>query len=66
MSYDKRHGSPYDRGSCDKWYQRPPTPHYFIGESFSSEMVEADAMTEDEKKAYFAGYDSHDDHKEFD
>jgi hypothetical protein len=53
--YDKRHGGPYDRGSADAYYHRPPNPHYYVGNSYSSERVED--LTEEELEAYKKGYD---------
>lgn len=57
MTYDKRHGGPYDRGSADAYYGRQMQPHYYKGMTYSSELVEEKDMTDDELKAYFAGYD---------
>ena len=57
MSYDQRHGGPYDRGGADAWYRRGCTPHYYKGDTYSSERVEEENMTEEEIKAYLAGYD---------
>ena len=56
MSYDKRHGGPYDRGGADYWYHRPSCPHYFKGASYQSEMFGTDQMTEEQIAAYRAGY----------
>jgi hypothetical protein len=41
MTYDNRHGGPYDRGGADFWYGRP---------------IELADMTPDEITAYSAGY----------
>ena len=27
--YDTKHGSPYDRGSADRYYGRGSEPHYY-------------------------------------
>jgi hypothetical protein len=56
MTYDMRHGSPYDRGSADAWYGRPAEPHYYKGPSYQSERVAEPDMTQGEIKAYHAGY----------
>ena len=55
MSYDKRHGGPFDRGSADSNYRRPFTPHYYLGATGSSERIE---ILEDmeEYEAYAAGF----------
>lgn len=57
ISYDKRHGGPYDRGSADCYYNRPLLPHYFKGDTYFSEKVNVDDMTPEEIEAYTAGYD---------
>ena len=56
MEYDERHGGPYDRGSADAWYGRAYNPHYFVGATHTSEIVELKDMTPDEIVAYTAGY----------
>ena len=35
MEINRRHGGPYDRGSADSYYRRPPRPHYFVGANLS-------------------------------
>jgi hypothetical protein len=55
--YDARHGGPYDRGRADAWYLRECVPHYYKGGTHTSELVEKADMTEDEIKAYTAGFD---------
>jgi hypothetical protein len=40
----------------DSWYSRPVRPHYYRGDTYSSEEVKQEAMTEDEVKEYKAGY----------
>ncbi len=54
--YDTRHGGPYDRGSADSYYRRGYHPHYFKGDTYSSEMVTLAEMTAEEITAYTAGY----------
>jgi hypothetical protein len=60
MSYDQRHGGPYDRGAADKYYSRGYNPHYFVGEAFISEMVTLGEMTAEEITAYTVGYNEGD------
>jgi len=55
--HDTRHGGPFDRGSADYWYHRPPQPHYYVAGTYMSEKVTAENMTADEITAYHAGYD---------
>lgn len=56
MSYDKRHGGAWDRGSADSYYGRPVDPHYFKGGTYNSEKVVAKDMLTEEIEAYYAGY----------
>ena len=56
-NYDERHGGPFDRGTCDSWYSRGYNPHYFLGDSYNSEMVEMEKMTTQEIDEYTAGYE---------
>jgi len=57
MLYDDRHGGPFDRGSADSWYGRPRDPHYFVGDTYNSDLVGIRQMTNAEIDAYHAGYD---------
>ncbi len=54
--YDQRHGGPFDRGAADSYYNRGYHPHYFQGDTYSSEMVTLGEMTAEEITAYTAGY----------
>ena len=56
VKYDDRHGGPFDRGTCDSYYQRGENPHYYVGATHSSLCIEESDMTDDEIKAYRAGY----------
>jgi hypothetical protein len=56
VKYDNRHGGPFDRGSADSWYDRPVNPHYYVGGTGTSELVEMMAMSKEETSAYLAGY----------
>ena len=53
--YDSRHGGAFDRGSADSYYHRPRKPHYYVGGTATSELVEV--LTAEEVEAYNAGYD---------
>lgn len=55
--YSQRHGGPFERGSADSYYSRGRYPHYFKGNTYSSEMVSEAEMTAEEIEAYNAGYD---------
>lgn len=54
--YDRRHGGPYDRGSADAYYGRSYNPHYYTGDTYSTDRVERENMTESEIEAYCLGY----------
>lgn len=62
MSYDKRHGGAWDRGSADSYYGRSAIPHYFKGNTYTSEKVEAKDMLIGEIEAYYAGYEWNEKH----
>jgi hypothetical protein len=54
--YDQRHGGPFDRGAADSYYNRGYHPHYFVGDTYTSEMRNLGEMTAEEITAYTAGY----------
>jgi len=54
---NKRHGSPYDRGQADAYYNRRDYhPHYYEGDSFKTYKYETDEMSEDQLSDYLAGW----------
>ena len=57
MAHSTRHGGAYDRGSADSYYRRGAKPHYYKGDTYSSEIVTEEQMTAEEIAAYYAGYD---------
>ena len=63
--YDRRHGGAYDRGSADAYYRRPYDPHYYVGDTGSSERVEMADMTAEEIVAYSVGYREQEESGEF-
>lgn len=58
MNYDTRHGGPFDRGGADYYYGRPFDPHYYVGDTYSSERVELANMTAQQIVEYTAGYNA--------
>ena len=55
MSYDTRHGGPFDRGRADSYYERPPEPHFYVGATgMSSRYISRPGTPE--HAAYMAGY----------
>jgi len=55
-TFDNRHGGPFDRGNADYYYSRGVNPHYYVGATKASALVEESAMTPEEIEAYMAGY----------
>ena len=53
---DKRHGGPFDRGGADYYYGRGKNPHFYVGDTYSSERIEMVDMDLEEIDAYLAGY----------
>jgi len=54
VRYDRRHGGPFDRGSADSYYGRQFRPHYYVGNTGTSDEITD--LNEEELKAYTAGY----------
>jgi hypothetical protein len=64
ITHDRRPGSPYDRGSADRYYDRVAIPHYYR-DGTPLTRVEAKDMTPDELADYHAGYDQESDRKQW-
>lgn len=60
-----RHGSPEDRGSADAYYGRGYNPHYYVGDTLTSQRVGLQDMTPAEIVEYTRGYENEDDRKEW-
>jgi len=56
MSYDQRHGGPYDRGIADSYYGREINPHFFVGATHMSEKIVPEPGTQAYRE-YMAGYE---------
>ncbi len=56
MRLDRDHGSPYDRGSADSYYQRSFRPHYFVGDTYNSDEIQQSEMTFEECEEYIRGW----------
>jgi hypothetical protein len=52
-TYDRSHGSPFDRGSSDYYYWRSPNPHKWLDSMGANRVELTDA---EEIAAYAAGY----------
>lgn len=49
-----QHGSLFDRGSADSYYQRPRDPHYYpLGTGHGERITD---LTPEQVKAYLDGY----------
>lgn len=60
MRLDREHGSPYDRGRADSYYQRQFRPHYYVGNTWFSDEVQQSEMTLEEIEEYILGWrDNH-------
>ena len=60
-----RHGSPYDRGSADRYYGRPFNPHFYAGDSYTSDKFDRHSMTDEEIEEYRLGWEEEDDRKDW-
>jgi hypothetical protein len=56
MRTDRGHGSPYDRGSADSYYQRSFRPHYFVRDTYNSDEIQQSEMTLEEVQEYTRGW----------
>ena len=56
ITYDARHGGPFDRGSADSYYGRPEEPHFYVGDTAMSPMISELQMSDAEIADYMAGY----------
>jgi hypothetical protein len=56
VAYDKSHGSPFDRGSADSYYNRPIDPHWYPQGTYNADRVDEANMSDDQVAAYMAGF----------
>lgn len=54
---NETHGSPFDRGSADSWYNRPRKPHFYPHGTYNGNAVTEFEMSPEEIDAYHRGYD---------
>ena len=52
----REHGSPFDRGGADFWYNRPQRPHYWPDGTGFGDRVTEDKMTKEQVKEYLTGF----------
>tara|TARA_Y100000033_G_scaffold39179_1_gene38629 strand:+ start:377 stop:706 length:330 start_codon:yes stop_codon:yes gene_type:complete len=55
-SRDMRHGGPFDRGMADSYYRSGRDPHFYVGNTGTSDRVDEAQMSEEEIDAYHAGF----------
>jgi len=59
------HGGPFDRGSADSYYRRPPEPHKWPDGTLKGKQVTEEFLTDEERKAYWAGYNENEESGDF-
>lgn len=66
MSFElPEHGSPQDRGSADRYYMRPFSPHYWPEGTGAGTRITEDQMTVEEIALYKKGFDEETDRKDW-
>ena len=55
--YPSWHGSPFDRGTADSWYDRPQSPHYWPDGTMHGDKIVPPKMKPSEVESYLAGYE---------
>ena len=55
--YDRDYGSPYDRGSADRYYGRSFKPHFYMGGTYISPRMGFEDMTGVQVREYRQGYE---------
>jgi len=63
--HDRRHGSPFDRGSADSYYQRGRSPHHYPNGTGREPRISISSMSPDEIEAYHAGFDENEKNRNF-
>jgi hypothetical protein len=58
VKYSRRHGGPFDRGGADFYYGRGKNPHFYVGDTGTSERIDMVDMDMEEIDAYLAGYEA--------
>ena len=56
-NFDQTHGSPFDRGSADSYYNRGIDPHWWPEGTYNGRRREMEEMSAEEVQAYLAGYE---------
>jgi len=65
MSIQRNHGSPYDRGSADSYYQRGFGPHWYPEGTGNGERIQEEDMSPDQIAEYTIGFEENEQAKNF-
>tara|TARA_Y100001937_G_scaffold14376_2_gene19245 strand:- start:545 stop:739 length:195 start_codon:yes stop_codon:yes gene_type:complete len=60
-----KHGSPYDRGSADRFYNRNYEPHYWPNGTGRGYKVPREMMTADQIAEYLQGWREENERKDW-
>ena len=60
-----KHGSPQDRGSADKYYDRPYDPHWYPAETYKGDRIGAKDMTPAQIEEYRYGWENEENKKDW-
>ena len=55
--YEQHHGSPFDRGAADSYYNRARDPHWYPEGTYNGRRRDLSEMSAEEVQAYLAGYE---------
>lgn len=61
----ERHGSLYDRGSADSYYNRPPDPHWYPNGTYNPPRIEIIDLSKEQIAEYMKGYNENTDKKQW-
>ena len=59
------HGSPQDRGSADRYYDRPYTPHWYPEGTYKCDPITEELMSDDQIAEYKYGWDNEEFRKDY-
>ena len=65
MSIGFDHGCPRDRGSADRYYQRPYEPHYYPAGTYKGHRVVEKDMSKQQISEYKKGWEEETDRKDW-
>ena len=59
------HGSAEDSGSADRYYGRRYDPHYYVGNTYNSERIQENKLTDEDRRLYKKGWEEETDRKDW-